>query len=73
MTGETLAYFNSAGQLVNDNPKGFICAAPSVCRDSGNPAGGNMSFDNIFAALMQVVIIASGAPCLLRCSFKRLS
>ncbi|GAA6002347.1 calcium channel protein CCH1 [Rhodotorula paludigena] len=59
VTGETLAYLNSAGQLVNDNPKGFICAAPSVCRDSGNPAGGNMSFDNIFAALMQVVIIAS--------------
>ncbi|GAA5884714.1 hypothetical protein JCM6882_005364 [Rhodosporidiobolus microsporus] len=54
-TGYLLADFSPSG----DDPKGYICGAPSVCVDTGNPANGAWSFDNIFASLMQVFIIAS--------------
>ncbi|BGP38716.1 calcium channel protein [Rhodotorula kratochvilovae] len=59
LTGLELSYLTSDGQPTAEQPKGFICGAPSVCVESGNPADGAWSFDNVFAALMQVVIVAS--------------
>ncbi|GAA6055172.1 hypothetical protein JCM3770_002218 [Rhodotorula araucariae] len=58
-TSAELPYIVADGQPTSEEPKGFICGIPSVCVETGNPAGGAWSFDNVFAALMQVVIIAS--------------
>ncbi|GAA5835858.1 hypothetical protein JCM9279_002122 [Rhodotorula babjevae] len=57
--GERFSYLTSDGSLAAEPPKGFTCAAPSICVETGNPANGTWSFDNIFAALMQVVVLAS--------------
>ncbi|GAA5899990.1 hypothetical protein JCM8208_005559 [Rhodotorula glutinis] len=57
--GERFSYLTSAGSLAAEPPKGFTCAAPSICVETGNPVNGAWSFDNIFAALMQVVVLAS--------------
>ncbi|KPV76292.1 uncharacterized protein RHOBADRAFT_52318 [Rhodotorula graminis WP1] len=57
--GERFSYLTSDGSLAPEPPKGFTCAAPSICVETGNPANGAWSFDNIFAALVQVVVLAS--------------
>lgn len=62
--GEHLSYLTSEGVLSREKPKGFICGPPSVCIETGNPANGAWSFDNIFTALMQVSL-----PHILVCSF----
>ncbi|KAI9323588.1 Ion transport protein-domain-containing protein [Dichotomocladium elegans] len=38
--------------------KGFICQEGLVCQETENPFGGTISFDNIFASMLVVVIIA---------------
>ncbi|KAI9271516.1 Ion transport protein-domain-containing protein [Phascolomyces articulosus] len=38
--------------------KGFICEEGLVCKETENPSGGTVSFDNIFSSMLIVVIIA---------------
>ncbi|KAK4699887.1 hypothetical protein P7C70_g6370, partial [Phenoliferia sp. Uapishka_3] len=70
LTGKALGYIQkSNGQPSSEGAKGFVCPPPSVCvrsfplaltlKESENPINGVFSFDNIFAALLQVVIVAS--------------
>ncbi|GAA6002036.1 hypothetical protein JCM10207_003048 [Rhodosporidiobolus poonsookiae] len=58
-TGDQLGYLLANYQPSGDDPKGFICGVPSVCVETSNPANGVWSFDNIFAAILQVVVVAS--------------
>lgn len=58
--GTAVGYLvNSTGLPASEGPKGFTCAYPSVCMETGNPDNGVLSFDNVFASLLQVVIVAS--------------
>ncbi|GAA5872257.1 hypothetical protein JCM8547_004796 [Rhodosporidiobolus lusitaniae] len=59
VSGNHTGYLLSNYQDSGESPKGYICGAPSVCVETDNPAGGTWSFDNIFAALMQVFVVAS--------------
>ncbi|KAI8139587.1 Ion transport protein-domain-containing protein [Fennellomyces sp. T-0311] len=38
--------------------KGFICEEGLVCKETENPSGGTISFDNIFSSMLIVIIIA---------------
>ncbi|GAA6010255.1 hypothetical protein JCM11491_005413 [Sporobolomyces phaffii] len=58
-TGYPVSYLTNGGSTVPEEPKGFLCAAPSICIETENPWGGARSFDNIFASLLQVVVVAS--------------
>ncbi|KAI9498171.1 Ion transport protein-domain-containing protein [Zychaea mexicana] len=48
--------------LLDDTPgpwsKGFICEEGLVCKETENPSGGTISFDNIFSSMLIVIIIA---------------
>jgi hypothetical protein len=57
--GRRLGFTDTAGNLLRGEPKGYICPAGLVCVQGENPEGGTLSFDNIFAALMQVVVVIS--------------
>ncbi|GAA5936330.1 calcium channel protein CCH1 [Sporobolomyces koalae] len=57
--GDQVSYILRAGFGAGEDPKGFMCAAPSICTELENPWGGARSFDNIFASLLQVVVLAS--------------
>ncbi|GAA6027992.1 hypothetical protein JCM8097_001819 [Rhodosporidiobolus ruineniae] len=59
VSGNQTGYLLSNYQPSNEPPKGFICGVPSVCVETSNPMNGAWSFDNIFASLMQVFIVAS--------------
>ncbi|KZO97216.1 hypothetical protein CALVIDRAFT_513490 [Calocera viscosa TUFC12733] len=53
-------YWTIEGVQRTDDPKGFICPLGSLCQESDtNPNGGGQSFDNIAAAAMQVIVVAS--------------
>ncbi|ORY24315.1 high-affinity cell membrane calcium channel [Naematelia encephala] len=53
-------YLNINGQTSDVGAKGYICPLNQVCQTAdSNPNGGSNSFDNIFVALVQIVIIAS--------------
>ncbi|GAA5981675.1 hypothetical protein JCM10908_004562 [Rhodotorula pacifica] len=56
---DPLPYLIEAGFPSPESPKGYLCGAPSVCIETGNPVSGTWSFDNVVAALFQVVVIAS--------------
>ena len=59
-SGERVGYIESqTGLPLADGPKGFICPVDSVCVEVGNPANGRFSFDNVLAAMQQVVIVTS--------------
>ncbi|GAA5821176.1 hypothetical protein JCM11251_004500 [Rhodosporidiobolus azoricus] len=58
-TGKKTGYLFADYMPSGDDPKGFICGAPSVCVEMANPINGAWSYDNIFASLMQVFVIAS--------------
>ncbi|GAA6064276.1 hypothetical protein JCM10212_000978 [Sporobolomyces blumeae] len=58
-TGTLVSYLLDDGTSSRENPKGFICSFPSVCIESENEWGGAKSFDNIFASLLQVTVVAS--------------
>ncbi|GAA5967490.1 hypothetical protein JCM11641_000565 [Rhodosporidiobolus odoratus] len=59
ITGNQTGYLLSSYEPSGEDPKGFICGSPSVCVIIGNPVNGAWSFDNIFASMMQVFVIAS--------------
>ncbi|GAA5915927.1 hypothetical protein JCM5296_002066 [Sporobolomyces johnsonii] len=59
LTGQHMRYLTANGMPATEAPKGFLCGAPSVCIEGENSDNGAWSFDNIFAALMQVTIVAS--------------
>ncbi|EPQ27265.1 uncharacterized protein PFL1_05188 [Pseudozyma flocculosa PF-1] len=53
-------YIQIDGVLSDAHPKGYLCPAGQVCQETdSNPEGGTASFDNIFAALLQNVIVIS--------------
>ncbi|KAL8283193.1 hypothetical protein RQP46_005971 [Phenoliferia psychrophenolica] len=57
VTGDTTAYIvKRTGLPSPEGSKGFICPAPS---EGQNPTAGAYSFDNVVAALLQVVIVSS--------------
>jgi len=58
-TGSKLGYYNSNGVLESQSAKGFTCQYPNICMEDENPDNGVLSFDNILAALFQIVIVAS--------------
>lgn len=41
----------------NEWSKGFICSEGLVCQETENPFGNTISFDNIFASMLLVIII----------------
>ncbi|CEQ42955.1 SPOSA6832_04831 [Sporobolomyces salmonicolor] len=59
LTGQHMSYLTADGLPGTEAPKGFLCGAPSVCIEGENSDNGAWSFDNVFAALMQVTIVAS--------------
>ena len=55
-----IRYLEVDGSTTDVGAKGFICPLDQVCQTAAtNPNGNSNSFDNIFAALVQVIIIAS--------------
>ncbi|KIJ67326.1 hypothetical protein HYDPIDRAFT_127226 [Hydnomerulius pinastri MD-312] len=42
-----------------DTVKGFICPLGQVCQEGSNPSGGVESFDTVYYAALQVIILAS--------------
>ncbi|KAN0062969.1 calcium channel protein [Thecaphora frezii] len=55
-----LSYVRHDGRPSGLQPKGFLCPFGQVCQESdSNPEGGTSSFDNIFAAMLQVIIVIS--------------
>lgn len=57
---ETVSYLLLDGTPAAYDPKGYICPMGQICQTSDvNPNGGSNSFDNVVAALVQVVIITS--------------
>ncbi|KAL0565893.1 calcium channel protein [Marasmius crinis-equi] len=58
-TLETVSYLTSGGVQADDQPKGYICPLGQVCREAENPHFNVESFDTIYYAALQVVIIAS--------------
>lgn len=56
----TLSYLDLNGNTTGGSPKGFICPLGQTCQEeSTNPLGNLQSYDNIFMAALQVVVIAS--------------
>ncbi|SCV68841.1 BQ2448_962 [Microbotryum intermedium] len=49
----------ASGAFSPGEPKGYTCPPHSVCIMGQNPDNGALSFDNIFASMYQMVIIAS--------------
>ncbi|GAA5898852.1 calcium channel protein CCH1 [Sporobolomyces salmoneus] len=58
-TGSPVSYLVGGGFTAPEDPKGFLCTFPNVCIELENAWGGARSFDNIFASLLQVVVVAS--------------
>lgn len=59
-TGASLSHITKNGERVPGSAKGFICPVGQVCVEAdSNPEDGVQSFDNIFASMMQVVIVIS--------------
>ncbi|OCF43572.1 high-affinity cell membrane calcium channel [Kwoniella heveanensis CBS 569] len=53
-------YLDSDGDPSTISPKGYICPLGQVCiTTDSNPNNGVNSFDNVFASLVQVIIIVS--------------
>ncbi|EIW66778.1 hypothetical protein TREMEDRAFT_40774 [Tremella mesenterica DSM 1558] len=60
VSGEVVSYLNLDGSVADQGSKGYICPMNEVCQTlSTNPNGNAQSFDNIFAALVQVIVISS--------------
>ena len=58
--GTQLPFVQSGGAVFADEtPKGFICPSGQLCIEIDNPNAGTTSFDNIFAAALQVVVVIS--------------
>ncbi|EJT98090.1 hypothetical protein DACRYDRAFT_118858 [Dacryopinax primogenitus] len=60
VTLNVTSYWTADNVQRPEPPKGFICPLGSICQEgTSNPNGNSQSFDNIFAAAMQVIIVAS--------------
>ncbi|KZS87691.1 hypothetical protein SISNIDRAFT_419270 [Sistotremastrum niveocremeum HHB9708] len=56
----TSAFITASGALSTSSPRGFICPLGQTCVEQDqNPNMGIQSYDNIFTALLQVIVIAS--------------
>ena len=59
-TNEARGHLTTDRKPESLSPKGYICPTGQVCVESKqNPENGVLSFDDIFASLLQVVIIIS--------------
>ncbi|KAG7087347.1 hypothetical protein E1B28_013323 [Marasmius oreades] len=55
----TVSYITSGGFQSESQPKGYICPLGQICREAENPHNNIESFDTIYYAALQVVVIAS--------------
>lgn len=56
----TLGFIESSGRSSGSYVKGFVCPVGQVCQEQPtNPSDNLQSYDNIFYAALQVVVIAS--------------
>ncbi|KAG6372714.1 Ion transport protein-domain-containing protein [Boletus reticuloceps] len=53
-------YLNSDG-ISGSITKGFICPLGQVCQEGDNPFGGVESFDTMYYAILQIVVLASAS------------
>ena len=58
-TGAVLGHILSDGSYVAPRGKGYQCPLGQACVEDSNPMNGAQSFDNIFASLLQIVILIS--------------
>jgi len=58
-TGGKQGYYDVNGHIASNDAKGYVCQYPTVCMNDQNPDNGVISFDNILAALYNIVIVAS--------------
>ncbi|EIW77746.1 hypothetical protein CONPUDRAFT_167813 [Coniophora puteana RWD-64-598 SS2] len=58
-TLEVAPYVLADGNASGNVEKGYVCPAGTICMEGDNPYSGIESFDTIYYALQQVVIVAS--------------
>ncbi|KAK7445064.1 calcium channel protein [Stygiomarasmius scandens] len=52
-------YITWNGLPSDGEAKGYICPLGQICRETDNPEDGIQSFDTIWAAILQIVVVAS--------------
>lgn len=58
--GSKLSFVQASDHtFADEDSKGFLCPFGQLCIEMENPNNGTTSFDNVFAAAMQVVIVMS--------------
>ncbi|KAF5341523.1 hypothetical protein D9758_012561 [Tetrapyrgos nigripes] len=58
-TLQVRTYLHQDGQPSDSDAKGYICPLGQVCRVDRNPEDGISSFDTIYYAILQIVIVAT--------------
>ncbi|KAH8919447.1 hypothetical protein BT69DRAFT_1246450 [Atractiella rhizophila] len=58
-TGLEVGYLPKGENVPVEGGKGFICPLGQLCIEATNPNNGTQSFDHIFAASLQVIVISS--------------
>lgn len=58
--GNQTSFFNEFSDVsVNTSAKGYLCPVGQLCIEGENPYNGTVSYDNIAAAALQIVVIIS--------------